>query len=117
MKKEQVLLDVSFIDNKNIFWQESYIKNKIFNVIDNDINKTVAEAVLLVDYITLLYKNKPQANVYIDDKNRENSKVIGYIYRGKTEIQKENGKYAKAVFDVWVTIKKVEDYPIIELIN
>lgn len=73
---------------------------------DNDIHKTVADALEDDMGAEMLYKGKPRANVYIGD-----GKAIGYIYRVKIEIE---NKFA--TFDAWVDIKKVDDYPIKELI-
>lgn len=109
MQKEKVLLSISYTDDTKKFWQESYIKNKIFNI-DGNIHETIKKAVYENDYVTLCYNARPQANVYIDDKDG-NAKAVGYIYRGKTEIE---GK--QALFDVWVTIYAVNDYEI-KIIN
>lgn len=108
----KILLNVSYIDDSNKFWRDSYIKNKVFTLIDNDIHKTITEAVKEIDGIVLSYDGKPQTNVFVDDKDG-NAKPIGYIYRGRDEIyNNEKGKYEKVLFDVWVDIKSVSDYPI-----
>lgn len=115
MNKERVLLNVSYIDNTGKFWCDSYIKNKIYTLLDNNIHKTIAEAVKETDGIILSYNAKPQQNVFIDDKDG-NAKAIGYIYRGRNEIYNdESGKYEKALFGVWVDVKSVSDYPIIDI--
>ena len=111
----KVLLNVSYSDNSGKFWQDSYIKNKVFVLLDNDIHKTIAEAVREIDGIVLSYDGKPQSNVFIDDKDGK-AKAIGYIYRGRNEIYNdEKRKYEKALFDVWVDINSVSDYPIKEI--
>ena len=107
---QKVLLNVSYTDDTKKFWQDSYIKNKIFTLIDGDIHKTIKNAVLKNDYMELCYNGKPQTNVYVDTKDGK-TEAVGYIYRGKTDI---DGK--KALFDVWVTIKAISDYEIKELI-
>lgn len=105
----KILLDVSYTDDTKGFWQDSYIKNKVFTIDNNkDLHKQIADIILENDYMTLCYKNKPQTNVFID---RDGVSVpVGYIYRGQTEIENK-----KALFDVWVTIKSVSDYPIKEI--
>lgn len=107
---KRILLNVDYTDDTKKFWSESCIKNKIIKLEDNiNIHDLIAETLMDKDYMTVLYKNKPRGNVYIDDTDG-NAKAIGYIYRVKTEIE---GK--KAVFDAWVTIKEVVDYSIIDL--
>lgn len=113
---KQVLLHVTYQDDKKKYWKDSYIKNKIFNIIDNDIHKTVAEALKEHDYTEVSYKGKPQSNVYVDTKDGE-TKAIGYIYRVKTDIQDDYTYKTKEVFfDAWVTIYSISDYEIKELI-
>jgi hypothetical protein len=105
---EKILLNVDYTDNTGKFWQDSYIKNKIFTV-KKDIFTTIKEAIEEKDFMKLSYNGKPQGNIFVDDKNG-NTKKIGYIFRGITNIE---GK--KALFDVWVNIYEVLDYPIIEI--
>jgi hypothetical protein len=112
MKKQRVLLNVSYTDNTDKFWQDSYVKNKIVTLVNNNIHETVKSAVLENDGMELLYKGKPRTNVFIDDKEG-NAIPVGYIYRGKTEVRNDKkGKWEKALFDVWVDIKAITDYPI-----
>lgn len=105
---QQALINVDYQDNTGKFWQDSYIKNEIIAVGDN-IHQTIAKMLDNIDGVDMSYKGKPQSNVYIDDKHGR-SKAVGYIYRVKTEI---DGK--KALFDAWITLKEVKDYPVEEL--
>ena len=109
----KILLNISYTDNTGKFWQDSHIKNKIFTIKNNEnIHDAIAEIIKEQDGTILSYNNKPQGNVFIDDKEG-NPKAIGYIYRGKTEIYNDNNyKYEKALFDVWVEIRRVDDYSI-----
>lgn len=101
-----ILLNINYTNDKD-FWCDSYIKNKIYTIKDNDIHKTIKDVIENDDvYMELLYRGKPQANIFIDDKEG-NAKPVGYVYRAKTKIENK-----KAVFDVWATIKEVSDYPI-----
>lgn len=111
MKK--LLIKVDYTDNSKKFWHESYLKNKIITLEDNqNIHDTIAETIKETDGIVLSYKNRPQSNIYIDDKD-EQAHSVGYVYRGSEEIyNNEKGKYEKALFDIWVSIKEVIDYPI-----
>ncbi len=109
MKK--LLLNVSYTDNTKKYWNDSYIKNMVVFWDEKiSLNDFIASVLLDNDYTTMLYKNKPQANIYIDDKEG-NAKAIGYIYRVKTE--EIEGK--QATFDAWISISEVIDFPIIEL--
>ena len=108
----KIMLKVDYTDNTGKYWQDSYIKNTIVNIENNEnIHDKIAEVIKENDGVVLSYKNKPMTNVFIDDKNG-NAKAVGYIYRGKTEIQNEKYEWKKALFDVWVVIKKVDDFPI-----
>ena len=109
---QKILLNVSYSDNSGKFWQDSYIKNKVFSIDEKlNIHNVIAD-IIKQDGIKMTYKNKPMTNIFIDDKDG-NKKVIGCIYRGKTEIfNDEKGKNEIALFDVWVEISKVENYKI-----
>jgi len=109
---QKILLNVSYSDNSGKFWQDSYIKNKVFSIDEKlNIHNVIAD-IIRQDGMEITYKNKPMTNVFIDDKDG-NQKAIGYIYRGKTEIfNDEKGKNEIALFDVWVEISKVENYKI-----
>lgn len=107
---KQVLLKVDYIDNSDKFWSDSYVKNIVCNVIDNDINKTVAMALDRYDNMKMSYNGKPITNIFVNDKNGQGV-AVGYIYRTQTDIFDENKrKYVKAYFDAWVEIKEVNDY-------
>lgn len=109
MTKEKILLSVDYTDDTKKFWNDSYIKNKVFTIDkEKDLHDQIAEIIAENDYMTLCYKNRPQSNVFIDRGSE--AIPIGYIYRGKTEIENK-----KALFDVWVTIKAVSDYKIKEI--
>jgi len=107
---DKVLLNVDYSDSTNKFWRDSYIKNKIFPVSGN-IHETIKVAIEGTDGVKLTYNGRPRGNVFIDLKNGK-TKIIGYMYKAKDEI---DGK--KAFFDVWVTIKGIVDYPLINLEN
>lgn len=106
----KILLKVDYQDITGKYWQNSYINNKIVSLIDGDIHKTIKNVLVDIDGVELSYNGKPVSNVFIDDRDG-NTKKIGYIYRGKSDIY-DNGKTNRALFDVWVTIKEVVDYPI-----
>ena len=112
----QVLLKVDYSDNTGKYWSESYIKNEVFNIdAKESIHNEIAKILEAEDGCILSYKNKPISNMYVDLLNGE-SKAIGYVYRGKQEILNDKlGKYVTVNFDVWVAIKMVSDFEIIEL--
>lgn len=109
MKKYKILLHIDYTDDTGKFYNDSCIKNTIFTT-EKNIHETIANAMLEIDYMEVMYEGKPQANVYKDGKDG-NPQAVGYIYRVKTDIEGETAK-----FDAWVTIKSVEDYSIKELI-
>ena len=89
----------------------------IFTIDENkDIHRQINELLKEVDGQELSYKCKPRNNIYIDQKEG-GAKIIGYMYRSKTEIydRSANINDAKAYFDAWVTLKEVIDYPIEEI--
>ena len=115
MKK--LLLDVSYSDNTGKFWFDSSIKKLTvdFDPDKQTIHELVKETCEEEDGMELTYKGKPQGNVYRDLKDAQGkitgSEVVGYVYRGKSEIHDRNMvKPATAFFDVWVTIKFVEKF-------
>jgi len=84
------------------FWMDSYIKNmKVTQESGETIHDTVKRVIEEVDFMELSYKGKPQNEVFVDTKNGE-PKLVGYVYRGKTEIENK-----KALFDVWVNIDEI----------
>ena len=105
MKK--LLVTVSYSDNTNKFYFDSYIKNKVISVdIEKETIHQIIKNLCEEECMELSYKGKPQSNIFVDNKNGE-SKTIGYVYRGKTEIDNKT-----ALFDVWVMISEVIDFPI-----
>ncbi|MCP5375226.1 MAG: hypothetical protein H6743_03930 [Rickettsiaceae bacterium] len=105
----KILLDVSYTTRQK-YWLDSYIKNKVFNIDDNHFDQEIKKILEENDYVQLAKNAKPTTNVYIDAKDGT-PKVVGYIYKVRQEI---DGK--KINFDAWVTISKITDYPIIELV-
>jgi len=102
-----ILIDISYTDETNKFWCESSLKNKVVFMDDNDnVHKLIKELCYEKDYMKLSYKGKPKGNIYIDTKDGD-TKRVGYMYRGHTEI---DGKTAR--FDVWVTLREVIDFEI-----
>jgi len=98
------LLNIDYTDDTRKFYSDSYIKNRFINKKDNQtIHEAIAQAILENDGMELLYKGKPRGNIYIDLKDGS-AKPVGYMYRAKTTIDNK-----RALFDVWATIKKIED--------
>ena len=110
MKQEKVLLSVDYTNGKNGYYLDSYVKNRIC-VINKDIHQTIADVLAEDDCVQMLYKGKPQTNIFVDTKQGA-SKIVGYIYRVRIEIE---GKLIS--FDAWVTIYKVEEYKFDNLLN
>ena len=115
MKK--LLLKVDYTDNTGKFWFDSSIKN--FTVDFDPDKQTIHELVKEVcddqDGMELTYKGKPQGNVYRDIKDANGkitgSEIVGYMYRGKSEIHDRNMvKPVKAFFDGWVSIKLIDKF-------
>lgn len=109
---ENILLNVDYTGNEN-YWSDSNIKQGTFSIDpEKNIHNQISEILKDKDFCELSYNNKPQSNIYVDLKDGGH-KAIGYVYRGKIEIYNDDlNKYVTANFDVWVTIKKVEDYKI-----
>ena len=111
MKK--ILVDVSYSDNTGKFWFDSSIKNLTvdFDPDKQTIHELVKEVCEEEDGMELTYKGKPQGNVYRDNKTTGKSEIVGYMYRGKSEIHDRNMvKPVLAFFDVWVSIKQIEKF-------
>ena len=97
-----LLLNIDYTDSTDKFWMDSSIKNmKVTQKSGETIHDTIKRVVKEVDFMELSYKGKPQAEVFVDTNNGE-TKVVGYIYRGRTEIENK-----KALFDVWVNIDEI----------
>ena len=110
MKK--LLINVDYRDNAGKFWCESYIKNQtaMFDETKESIHNFIAKLCYDTDYMKLTYNNKPQSNMYIDSKNGD-PKIVGYVYRGKTEIHDRSMPKAQTgYFDVWVTIQEINKF-------
>ena len=113
-----LLITVTYTDNTDKFWCESSIKNKriSFDPETQNIHEVVKELCEDEDYMELVYKGKPQGNVYRDvikDGVIVGYETIGYIYRGKSEIYDRNMvKPQIGRFDVWVTIDEVLPFTI-----
>ena len=105
---KRLLINIDYGDHAGKFWQESVIKNKIILFDSNEltIHQLIQELCKEEDYIELSYKAVPQGNVHIDI-SKEESKLVGYMYRGKGDVE---GK--KVLFNVWVTIYEVIDFKI-----
>ena len=117
-----LLISVSYTDDTNRHWQESYIKNKkvYFNSDTETIHDVIKKHCEEDDGVTLVYKGEPRANIYRDKIDEEGNisaiETIGYMYRGKTEIYDRNmSKPETGRFDVWVTISEIIPFPIEEL--
>jgi hypothetical protein len=109
--KKKILINVGYDDPTGKFWQDSWIKNSVveFDSEKQTIHQLVGYLCECTDCVELSYGCKPQTNMYRDTKDKI-SECVGYIYRGKADI---DGK--KALFDVWVSIKEVIDFPIDEI--
>jgi len=120
--KKTLLISVSYTDNTDKFWMESSIKNKriVFNPETDNIHEVVKELCADEDYMELVYKGKPQGNVYRDvldnDGTAKGYETVGYIYRGKSEIYDRNMvKPEVGRFDVWVTLSEIIPFDIEDL--
>ena len=119
MKK--ILVDVSYSDNTEKFWFDSSIKKLTidFDPDKQTIHELIKEICDEQDGMELTYKGKPQGNVYRDiktDGKITGTEIVGYMYRGKTEIyDKDMPKAVMAFFDVWVSIKLVEKFEFEEI--
>ena len=104
-----LLLTVSYSDPTDKFWAESYLKNTPVKQLEGEtIHGTIKRTVSEIDGCELSYKGKPISDMF-KDKIDGSAVLIGYVYRGKIEIDnQDNGRNWKAVnFDVWVEIKEV----------
>ena len=106
-----VLLNIDYTDSTKKFWFESYVKNQ--KVTYDPEKQTIHEVIKDVcneEGMILTYKGKPQSNVFRDKKDGS-SHIVGYMYRGKTEIYDRNmSKPQTAFFDVWVSISTVNEF-------
>jgi hypothetical protein len=107
----KLLISVDYRDNTGKFWFDSSIKNKIVNF---DIQKETIHSLIKnlceEEGMELTYKGKPQGNIYRDLKDG-GQKIVGYLYRGKSEIYDNHMVNPKTVnFDVWVSINTVTEF-------
>jgi hypothetical protein len=112
----KILLTINFTHNEGKFWWDSSIKNKVvdFNPEKQTIHDLIKE-VCDDEGMELSYKGKPQGNVYRDVQGG-GSEAVGYMYRGKGEVHDRDMPKPKMVFwDVWATIKKVENFEIVDM--
>jgi hypothetical protein len=111
----KLLINVDYRDNSGKFWFDSSIKNKIVSF---DPEKETVHSLIknLCDDegMELTYKGKPQGNIFRDFKDGEH-KIVGYLYRGKSEICDTHMKPKTVNFDVWVTINTVSEFVFEEL--
>ncbi len=114
MKK--VLLKIDYRDNSDKFWFDSYVKNKIVTFDPalksiHDIVKDVCED----EGMILTYNGKPQGNIYRDKKDGS-SCIVGYMYRGKSEIHdRDMTKAQTGYFDVWAEIHEIVNFEFEEI--
>jgi hypothetical protein len=106
MKK--LLITINYTDNTDKFWWDSSIKKlKVdFDPEAQNIHEVIKEVCDEQDGMELTYKGKPKGNIYRDIKN--GSEIVGYMYRGKAEVQDRSMVKPVMVFwDVWATIEEV----------
>ena len=120
--KKTLLITVTYTDNTDKFWMDSSIKNKrvLFDPETQNIHEVVKELCEDEDYMELVYKGKPQGNVYRDVLDKDGTicgyETVGYMYRGKSEIYDRNMvRPETGRFDVWVTIDEVVPFGIEDL--
>lgn len=114
MKK--LLLTINFCDPTDKFYWDSGIKNQVceFDPEKQTIHELIKE-VCDDAGMELTYKGKPRGNVYRDLKDG-GSEIVGYMYRGKAEIQDRSMPKAVMVFwDVWVEIHTVEKFEFVDM--
>jgi hypothetical protein len=113
---KEVLLTIDFRDPTDKFWWDSGIKNETHSY--DPEKQTIHDLVMEICEdagMELTYKGKPRGNVYRDSKDGSSRKV-GYMYRGKGEIQDRSMVRPVMVFwDVWVEIKGVEKFEIVDI--
>ena len=112
----KVLIKVDYTDSTGKFWFDSYIKNQV--VTFDETKETIHEVIKSLceeEGMKLSYKGKPQGNVMRDTKDGD-TKIVGYVYRGKSEIQdRDMPRPQIGHFDVWVTIQKIDEFEFEEI--
>ena len=112
-----ILLKVDYRDNTGKFWFDSSIKNKLieYNPEINSIHEVIRDA-CKDEGMILTHAGKPQGNVYRDKKDGS-SYIVGYMYRGKSEIHDRDMPKAKTgLFDVWTEIHEINNFEFEELV-
>lgn len=112
----KILISVDYRDNSGKFWFDSSIKNKVVNFEpDTETVHSIVKTLCDDEGMELTYKGKPQSNIYRDLKSG-GQKIVGYLYRGKSEIYDNHMVNPKmAYFDVWVGIDTVHEFVFEEL--
>lgn len=112
----KALIKVDYTDSTGKFWFESYIKNQV--VTFDETKETIHEVIKNLcedEGMELTYKGRPQGNVMRDTKDGD-VEIVGYMYRGKSEIQdRDTSKAQTGYFDVWVTIRKIVPFEFEEI--
>lgn len=117
-KMKTLLINVDYTESKRKFWWDSGIKKQkvSFDPETQTIHSVIKE--LCEDEgMELSYKGRPQGNVFRDKKDG-NHKIVGYMYRGKGEVNDRSMVKPVMVFwDVWVTIEEVKEFEFEQIDN
>jgi hypothetical protein len=102
----KILLNINYtpLPKFKKYWMDSYIKNNIITLKDGETIHQAIKRVCEEEGMELCYKAKPNGNVYRDGKLKGSTKIVGYLYTGKTEIL---GK--QVLFDVWTIIHGIDE--------
>jgi len=95
------------------YWADSYIKNKIvtYNEAEMTLHEAVKKELEASDCVTCAKRFKPETEIFVDCEATGEAKHVGWIYKVKHNIQKEDrGGWVEIPFDAWVEIKKVEEF-------
>jgi len=112
-----LLVTVDYSHNQDKWWWDSSIKKMkvLFDPEKQTIHELIKEVIEEEDGMELTYKGKPKGNIYRDVKDGE-SKVVGYLYRGKHEMYDRGMvKPVLLYWTVWVEIEEVVKFEIEEL--
>lgn len=112
-----LLIDVSYSDNTGKYWFDSDIKKQkvSFDPEKESVHNIIKRLCEENDGMELTYKGKPMGNVFRDRKDGT-PKIIGYMYRGKCEIQDRSMiKPVMGYWDVWVTIDEIKEFEFEEI--
>lgn len=115
MKK--IMLTVSYECNSRDkngrarYWADSYLKNKIVCMEEKESVHDVVKRVLQdEDFVKCAKKFRPETEIFVDTKDGQ-AKQVGWIYKVKQSIQKENySDWVEVPFSAWVEIKAVDDF-------